>query len=531
MGKFSFQAVIFDLDGVITQTALVHAKSWKAAFDEYLKIREERDNEPFVEFTHEDYLKYVDGKPRYKGVASFLESRNINIEQGSPSDDAEKETICGVGNRKNFKFVEILEKEGAKVYQSTVDFIKELKAEGVRIGVASSSKNCKLILEKTGLEELFETRVDGVVSVQLGLQGKPEGDIFVKACLNLGVSPGKSVVVEDANSGVLAGRNGGFGLVLGIARHENKQELIDNGADVVVSDMAEMKTEWIEEWFNKKPKKLFGDQEKKSYFGNSGEKNAVPLVNPTVFESAKDLLDPNKKLVFFLDYDGTLTPIVDRPEWATLKEESRKILKAVSEKYTVAIVSGRMREDVENFVQIDGLFYAGSHGFDILGPGCKMIHPKAEKALDMIAKVIEGLKKELEGIEGMIIEEKKFSTAVHYRLVSDEDFPRIEQCVKKLFENNKELKLIHGKKVYEIMPAIEWDKGQAVRWVMKPLKVNWDTHTICYIGDDTTDEDAFRPVNTRGVSILVSQEDKHSMANFQLGTPDDVMEFFKGLLR
>lgn len=245
-----FDAVIFDLDGVITKTALVHALAWKKMFDQYMLKRREKFGEPFKEFTHAgDYLPYVDGKPRYKGVASFLESRGIDIPYGDPSDDPDKESVCGLGNRKNFMFNQVLDQEGVEVYKSSVKMLASLKEAGVRIGVASSSKNCKPVLEKAGLLDYFETRVDGVVSAEIGLKGKPEPDIFTTACDNLGVNYHRSVVVEDAISGVQAGRKGNFGLVLGVAREDNIQELYAGGADIVVEDLAEISLEGINEWF------------------------------------------------------------------------------------------------------------------------------------------------------------------------------------------------------------------------------------------------------------------------------------------
>lgn len=248
-----FDAVIFDLDGVITQTATVHGTAWKKMFDEYLLSREKRFNEPFKEFTHEgDYLPYVDGKPRYKGVESFLESRGIDIPFGSPDDSPDKETACGLGNAKNKFFNEVLKRDGADVFQSTVKLIRDLKKIDVKIGVASSSKNCKPILESVNLLDLFETRVDGIVSAELGLSGKPEPDIFTTACDNLGVEYYKSVIVEDAVSGVQAGMNGGFGLTLGIAREDNTNELLANGADIVVEDLSEITIEEINNWFAKR---------------------------------------------------------------------------------------------------------------------------------------------------------------------------------------------------------------------------------------------------------------------------------------
>lgn len=246
----AFDAVIFDLDGVITKTALVHAAAWKKMFDEYLNSREERYGEPFREFTHaDDYLPYVDGKPRYNGVASFLESRGIEIPFGDPGDDTEMETVCGLGNRKNIMFNKVLDDEGVEVYDSSVEILKGLKKAGVRIGVASSSKNCKPVLEKAGLLHFFETRVDGVVSAEIGLNGKPEPDIFTTASDNLGVAYHRAVVVEDAVSGVQAGKKGNFGLTLGIARENNIRELYVGGADIVVEDLGEIGLEGINRWF------------------------------------------------------------------------------------------------------------------------------------------------------------------------------------------------------------------------------------------------------------------------------------------
>ncbi|MDD3374141.1 MAG: beta-phosphoglucomutase family hydrolase [Candidatus Omnitrophica bacterium] len=245
----NYDAVIFDLDGVITKTALAHAASWKEMFDEYLKSREQRDGESFKEFTHEkDYLPFVDGKPRYKGVQSFLESRGIDIPYGDPADAPDMETACGLGNKKNIMFKNILAEKGAEVFDPAVALIKDLKANGVHVGVASSSKNCQLILQKTGLEDLFETRVDGVVSAELGLKGKPEGDIFVTACKNVGCTPDRAVVVEDAVSGVQAGKNGGFAFVLGVAREGNEKELQSNGADVVVTNLENVNAQRIDQW-------------------------------------------------------------------------------------------------------------------------------------------------------------------------------------------------------------------------------------------------------------------------------------------
>ncbi len=180
-----------------------------------------------------------------------MQSRNIDLPFGDPSDSPEKNTICGLGNRKNIKFNEILEKEGVSTYPATVRLIHQLREQGVKIGVASSSKNCKNVLEAANLIHLFETRVDGMVSAELGLQGKPEADIFTTASDNLGVACHEAIVVEDAVSGVQAGKNGRFGLVLGIAREDNHHELLKNGADIVVNDLEEISVDDLNLWFEK----------------------------------------------------------------------------------------------------------------------------------------------------------------------------------------------------------------------------------------------------------------------------------------
>lgn len=535
MGSYSFDSVIFDLDGIITKTASVHAEAWKKTFDEYLKMRSARDNEPYEEFTHDgDYLTYVDGKPRYEGVDSFLRSRGIELPTGEISDGPDKETVCGIGNRKNERFKEVLEKQGPQVYEPTVEFVRSLRDAGIKVGVASSSKNCQLILQAAGLEDLFETRVDGVVSLELGLKGKPEGDIFVKAARNLASVPERSVVLEDATSGVKAGRNGGFGMVIGVARRGNEEALLANGADIAVDTLKNVSINIIEEFFRKRPRQLFKEwDEVRSRYSPASE--AVPetgsfKVNPNYDRPAKEFFSGDKKPVFFLDYDGTLTPIVESPELARVSDEMRKKVKALSEKYTVAVVSGRMREDVEQLLDVKGIFYAGSHGFDIKGDNFSMIHPGAEKTIPLVDKVIKKLHSSLDGIDGCLIEEKKFSVAVHYRRVDEKQVPAVAEVVDKIIASESLLRLLKGKKVFEILPDIDWDKGKAIRWIMKAFEKDWKDVSVVYMGDDTTDEYAFRAIRTRGAGVLVSDEERPSSADYQIVSPEEVEKLFGQIL-
>jgi len=533
VSPYTFKSVIFDLDGVVTSTALVHAAAWKETFDEYLRLREKRDKEPFREFSRQDdYLPFVDGKPRYQGVKSFLESRGIHLDFGDPSDPPDRETICGIGNRKNIKFNQILKEKGAQVYPSTVELIKKLKAAGIRIGVASSSKNCKAVLEVCGIEDLFETRVDGVLSAELGLKGKPQGDIFVTAAAQLGSQPAESVVVEDATSGVAAGRNGGFGLVLGIAREDNYRELLENGADLVVSDLSDITVDIIEEWFRRIPRLLFEawGVDLGSIEFRVGDELKNIVVNPAYLRSSQSALFAKKKLVLFLDYDGTLTPIVSRPELAVMSDEMREIIRSLAKRHTTAIVSGRMREDVERLVNIEGLFYAGSHGFDIRGPQVSLIQPAAEKTIPLIAQITRQLNKNVGNWKGVLIEDKKFSVGIHYRLAQEDVVPELEGVALKIIHKYPELRLMRGKKVFEILPAFEWNKGKAIQWIMQALGLSFSGVSAVYIGDDTTDEDAFRTLRSRGVGILVADPPRPSSADFLLKSPQEVKELFEKII-
>ncbi len=239
--KDHFDAVLFDLDGVLTDTARIHSTAWSLMFDEYLAARAEKTGEPFRPFDIDaDYHEHVDGKPRYDGVRDFLASRGIELPHGTPDDPPTSETVCGLGNRKNEKVGEAIESQGIDVFEGSLALVKQLRAAGVRTAVVSASANCATVLKAGGIEDLFEARVDGVTLAERNLPGKPAPDSFLEGARVLGVDPSRAVVGEDALSGVQAGRAGNFGLVIGVARKDNAAALAENGADVVVSDLSEL---------------------------------------------------------------------------------------------------------------------------------------------------------------------------------------------------------------------------------------------------------------------------------------------------
>jgi beta-phosphoglucomutase family hydrolase len=236
----AIDAVIFDLDGVITDTASVHTHAWKRLFDDVLRERAAATGEPFVEFTEQDYLDHVDGKPRYDGVRSFLTSRGIELPEGSPDDPPDAETVCGLGNRKNRHFRETLEAEGPEVFDSSVALVRSLREDGVRTGCVSSSRNCRFVLATVELLDHFDEILDGNDAAERGLPGKPAPDTYLDAARRLGTGPDRSVMVEDAISGVASGAAGGFAHVVGVDRGAGHQALYDNGATIVVDDLAEL---------------------------------------------------------------------------------------------------------------------------------------------------------------------------------------------------------------------------------------------------------------------------------------------------
>lgn len=233
-----FEAVIFDLDGVLTDTAGLHAQSWKLMFDAYLKSEGMGDR---LFDIREDYIHYVDGRPRYEGVANFLKSRGIELPWGDPEDSPEKDTVCGLGNRKNDLFHDLLRDAGVKIFEDAHEQLIRWRAAGLKTACVSSSKNMNEVLEVADLIDEFEERIDGSRALDLKLPGKPEPDTFLKAAELMGVEPARAVLIEDAVAGVKAGRAGGFGLVVGVDRQGDGDNLRKAGADVVVTNLRDVK--------------------------------------------------------------------------------------------------------------------------------------------------------------------------------------------------------------------------------------------------------------------------------------------------
>ena len=234
-------ACLFDLDGVLTKTATVHASAWKQTFDTFLRRRAERTGESWVPFDAvSDYDRFVDGKSRADGTRSFLGSRGVELPEGASDDPPDAETVHGVGNRKNATLLRRIRQDGVEAYSGSVEYVLAARDAGLRRAVVSSSANCRDVLIAAGIEGLFEARIDGVVAEERQLRGKPAPDTFLAGAAAVGVHPSEAAVFEDALAGVQAGRAGGFGFVVGVDRVGQAQALRDHGADLVVADLAAM---------------------------------------------------------------------------------------------------------------------------------------------------------------------------------------------------------------------------------------------------------------------------------------------------
>lgn len=239
----------------------------------------------------------------------------------------------------------------------------------------------------------------------------------------------------------------------------------------------------------------------------------------------------HKSVFLFLDYDGTLTPIVSTPDLAIITPEMREMVMKIAEVHTTAIVSGRATDDVRSKVKVDGIYYAGSHGFEIVDPKGKVHrNPQAEQIRATVQEIHTKLTERLAGIEGSLVEDVKYTISVHYRLVSDADFPRIEEAVTQILEEYPQFRRTSGKKVFEVRPNIEWDKGKAVEWIMEELDFDPEKNIALYIGDDTTDEDAFAVLKGKGFGILVADHPKESAAEYQIKNTDQVKQVLEYLI-
>lgn len=486
-------AMLFDMDGVITDTAKAHAAAWQRLFDEFLKARAERHGEEFRPFdSRRDYRQYVDGKPRMDGVRSFLDARGIDLPYGDKNDDPDRETVCGLGNRKDRYFNTWLAKNQVYAYPGTLELVKSLRRAGVKTAVFSASRNAEAVLRNAGVLDLFDARVDGRDAAKLNLPGKPDPAMLLEAARRLGAAPRRTAVVEDAIAGVKAGAQGAFGLVVGVARGDYSDQLASAGADVVVHDLSELR------------------------FTPGEGLTLKTLVNlPSTWDREDEIRKrlAGKTPMVFLDYDGTLTPIVEDHTKALLAEDMRAAVAELARHCAVIIVSGRDLGKLQELVGLKSVWYAGSHGFEIVGPEGAI--EQLERGTDFLPELDEverALRAALADVEGHAVERKKLSIAVHYRQVAPDAVGTLRAILDETLAEHPRLRLGHGKKVFEIRPDIDWSKGEAVRWILRQTRPDRPGVVPLYVGDDITDEDAFHVLAGHGLCIAVRHDESRQTA-------------------
>lgn len=502
-----FDAVLFDLDGVLTDSAALHAMSWKKLFDAFLLGRDGDSFRPFDEDA--DYRAFVDGKPRLDGIRCFLAARGIDLPEGMLDDPESAPTVHGLGCRKNGYFLEALEEEeGITAFPAAITFLDAVREAGFKTALVSSSRNARAIVDKAGLQDRFDGWIDGDDIKGKGLNGKPAPDMFLAAAKALDVDPGRAIVVEDAIAGVEAGVRGGFGLVIGVDRTHHPEALADAGAHLVVARLSDVPL---------------------------GGRQMQPIDDlPSAIETIDDIRDriDGKRLAICLDYDGTLTPIVDRPDLALLSDRMRQTLARLAEIAKVAVISGRDLKDIKRLVALDGLYYSGSHGFEIAGPGqTEQASEHGAEYLPLLDSAEQALREGLAGIDGALVERKRLSVAAHYRLVAPSDHEQVKKITDKVAAAHQGLRRTLGKMVYDLQPDIDWHKGKAVATLLKALGLDGDDVLPLYIGDDVTDEDAFRELRDRGLGIVVGGSRRSTFATLALADTDEVQAFLEALMR
>lgn len=484
--SISASAIILDVDGVITDTRRLHFKAWKKIFDQFLA-----DHKMAGAFQNEDYEKFVDGKPREDGLRSYLASRSFTLS---------KEQVDTLSLSKDQLFKEFLKTDKPEVFPDARKAISNWRKNKIPLGAISSSKNSKLILEQAGLLEFFDVCIDGVEGERLNLPGKPDPAYLIEAAKRLGVMTEDCLLVEDAISGIDAGKRAHFKEVVGISRSGQtpKEELYTAGADTIVSSLLDI---------GKVPHAIMDWDNIKSQIGN-------------------------KEIVLFIDYDGTLSEIVSDPRQAVLKQSLKDVLHRCSPSIKIAVISGRDRVDVQERVGLDGIFYVGSHGLDMCGPGCFYYQvEEAQKFSSELQDATMAATLIFEKVKGVHLERKSFSTAIHYRMVPDTEEDSIRDKIFTLIRKYPHLKAKAGKKVIEIFPDINWGKGEAVKKLSEILNID-PAHSIpIYLGDDLTDEDAFKELRHKGIGIKIDEDGETSTeARYFLKNPGEVEKFLNLIL-
>ena len=384
-----------------------------------------------------------------------------------------------------------------RTLSSAMNLARELKICHIKTALVTAGTNGAPLYTRAGLSEVFDAQVHG---------GAKE---FLKASQLLDVSPGRTAIIDCTQAGVEAARADHFGVIVGLTPLSSRKTLKTDGADVVITDLCDL------------PIRIKSGLIKRNTMGlPSGLHHHLEIVQQV----------QDKSVIVFLDYDGTLTPIVARPELATLPDNMRETLRKLAKHCPVGVISGRDRVNLQQLVNVDSLIYAGSHGFDISGPkNLKIQHEMGTQFLPILDHVEASLHEQLDSIDGTLIERKKYSVAVHYRLVGSQGLHAVRSAVEAILSQHSDIRAIHGKKLYDLQPRIDWDKGKALMWLLEALNIPRDQAVTFFLGDDVTDEDAFRVLQDENIGIIVENTERYTYATYRLNNPEEVDQFLRYL--
>jgi len=484
-------AMIFALEGVIVDIAAIRIAVWSEVFGDYVTHQE---------FTEDDYRRLVEGSSEIDAVAAVAASRGIELPRGTPSDSPIAETEWGVANRVDEAFRNRIAHDEVPVFADTVELVRRLRSADLGVAVCSSNRHGPQILEAAGIGELFE-----VPTAELPDETDPTA--LLAAALDLGSRPARTGAVHGTPAGVVASRLAGFALVIRVDRTGREEPFRDVGADVVVNDTAHI-----------------------DFRGGTHRISEIPDALTSRHQSAAILR--TRRPAVFLDFDGTVAEIVDQPTAAALVDGVATELTRLARNCPVGIISGRDLADVQARVAVPGLWYAGSHGFELVGPdGRHYQNDLALAAEPDLDRVVSTLRDRLQSVPGVLVEHKRFAVAVHHRNVDTDRVEEVIATVSAVAADEPRLRATSGRKVTELRPDVEWDKGRALSWVLDHVTESEDLLPI-YVGDDLTDEDAFDAIEDTGFGIVVRHSedgDRRSSAQFAVDGPAQVHELLQRL--
>ena len=493
-------AVLFDLDGVVTNTTELQALAWKRLFDDWMLTHPPEPGEDHSPFdAARDYRRYIDGRPRDKGVKHFLLARGVELPDGQPDDGPERDTIHGLGQRKNALFIALLDEQGVEAYGCAVALLRQLRRAGIRTAAVTASKNCDAILARTEIGELFDTRVDGIDAEREDLAGKPDPDTLLEAARRLGVEPARMAVLDDTVAGVRAAGRGRFGLIIGVDRGGQRETLTEHGAHLVFDDLCQIDV------------------------ASASDEVPAPLTAPPATAAAIAARRP----ALFLEYDGALLPLDADP--TRPDPELRRLLHQLALAMPVTVISGRDVDELRRLLGLPRIIYAGSHGFDIQGPTLSLELPEAIDARDEVAAAAAALEQDLAGIPGARVERRRFAVLVDGRELPEPDLERLTEAANTVAADFPRLRVTRRGPLLELRPDIDWDSGHTVRRLLAELELDNAGALPVYIGGSETAEDAFREIRQDGLGILVASTPRPSAAHHRIAEGGQVTELLRAL--